>query len=104
MARSAGSWDNLYMTESKRIPIAVKSGHKVLKPQGFTAIRDGIKERANTEPATFGRKPSWLRARLPVAGSKYEQVRRNVNEHRLATVCQESKCPNIGECWSNGVA
>ncbi|MFW5816018.1 MAG: lipoyl synthase, partial [Wenzhouxiangella sp.] len=40
----------------------------------------------------------------PVAGSKYESVRRNVNEHRLATVCQESKCPNIGECWSNGVA
>jgi len=31
-------------------------------------------------------------------------VRRNVKQHRLATVCQESKCPNIGECWSNGVA
>ena len=93
-----------FMTDSKRIPIAVKSGHKVVKPQGFTAILDGIKARSSVEPAPLGRKPAWLRAKLPVAGSKYEQVKRNVNEHRLATVCQESKCPNIGECWSNGVA
>ncbi len=92
------------MSESNRIPIAVKSGQKVTKPQGYTAILDGIKARANAEPTPVGRKPPWLRARLPVAGSKYESVRRNVNEHRLATVCQESKCPNIGECWSNGVA
>ncbi|MFP4208774.1 MAG: lipoyl synthase [Wenzhouxiangella sp.] len=92
------------MNKQTRIPIAVKSGHKVTKPQGHTAIVDGIKARANVEPAPIGRKPAWLRARLPVAGSKYEAVRRNVSEHRLATVCQESKCPNIGECWSNGVA
>ncbi len=92
------------MSDSKRIPIAVKSGQKVVKPQGFTAILDGIKARPNAQPTAFGRKPAWLRARLPTAGSKYEQVKRNVNQHRLATVCQESKCPNIGECWSNGVA
>jgi lipoyl synthase len=91
------------VTEDIRIPIAVKSGQKIRKPQGFTAIRDGIKARAGSEPAPIGRKPSWLRAKLP-QGGKYEQVRRNVNEHRLATVCQESKCPNIGECWSAGVA
>ncbi len=92
------------MLKNNRIPIAVKSGQKVVKPQGHTAIVDGVKARPNAEPAPFGRKPAWLRARLPVAGSKYEAVRRNVNDHRLATVCQESKCPNIGECWSNGVA
>ena len=91
------------MTESVRIPIAVKSGEKMIKPQGFTAIRDGIKARAGASPEPIGRKPSWLRAKLP-SGGKYEAVKRNVNEHRLATVCQESKCPNIGECWSNGVA
>ena len=91
------------MTEARQIPIALKSGQKIQKPQGFTAIRDGIKARAGAEPAPVGRKPSWLRAKLP-QGGKYEKVRRNVNDHRLATVCQESKCPNIGECWSNGVA
>jgi lipoyl synthase len=91
------------VTESVRIPIAVKSGEKMIKPQGFSAIRDGIKARAGASPEPIGRKPSWLRAKLP-SGGKYEAVKRNVNENRLATVCQESKCPNIGECWSNGVA
>jgi lipoic acid synthetase len=37
-------------------------------------------------------------------GERYEAVRRNVSEHRLSTVCQESHCPNIGECWANGTA
>ena len=91
------------MSGVARIPIAVRSGDKVRKPQGFTAIRDGIKARAGAQPEPIGRKPSWLRARLP-SGGKYEQVKRNVKTHRLATVCEESKCPNIGECWSNGVA
>jgi lipoic acid synthetase len=31
-------------------------------------------------------------------------VRRNVRENRLSTVCEESKCPNIGECWNAGTA
>lgn len=88
---------------ANRIPIRVKSGHKITKPQGFTAIVDGIRARAQVEPPQFGRKPSWLRAKLP-SGGKYEQVKANVKAHRLATVCEESKCPNIGECWTNGVA
>jgi lipoic acid synthetase len=88
---------------SNTIPITVKSGEKVLKPQGFTAIRDGIKARAGDAVAPIERKPDWLRVRLP-SGGKYEQVKANVNKHRLATVCAESKCPNIGECWSAGTA
>lgn len=96
--------------EAATIPITVKSGEKVTKPQGFTAIRDGIKARRNAEPGVHPgghtRKPDWLRVRLPSAGhgGKYEQVKANVNKHKLATVCSESKCPNIGECWSAGTA
>ena len=88
------------------IPITVKSGEKVRKPQGFTAIRDGIKTRRDAQSDPIGRKPEWLRVRLPTVGEggKYEQVRANVREHKLATVCAESKCPNIGECWSAGTA
>ena len=85
------------------IPIAVKSGGKVLKPQGFTAIRDGIKNQRDALPVPLGRKPDWLRVRVP-SGGKYEQVRNNVKTNRLATVCEESKCPNIGECWNAGTA
>ena len=38
------------------------------------------------------------------AGSGYNAVRDVVHEHRLATVCEEAKCPNIGECWNAGTA
>ncbi|MDH5255970.1 MAG: lipoyl synthase, partial [Gammaproteobacteria bacterium] len=49
------------------------------------------------------RKPDWLRVRL-VSGGRYADVQRTVHEHRLATVCEESMCPNIGECWNSGTA
>jgi len=90
-------------TATHPIPITVKSGDKVLKAQGYTAIRDGIKASRGEPIAPIGRKPDWLRVRLP-SGGKYEQVKANVHKHRLATVCAESKCPNIGECWSAGTA
>ena len=89
--------------QSSSIPLVVKSGEKVVKPQGFTAIRDGIKARRGEPSPPVERKPEWLRIRLP-SGGKYEQVKANVQQHRLATVCAESKCPNIGECWSAGTA
>jgi lipoyl synthase len=46
-------------------------------------------------------KPSWLRARAP-AGVGFDAVKAIVRVHRLATVCEEAKCPNIGECWNAG--
>jgi len=48
-------------------------------------------------------KPPWLKVQIP-SGEKYVRVKETVREHRLATVCEESICPNIGECWSNGTA
>jgi lipoic acid synthetase len=38
------------------------------------------------------------------AGARFDAVRGMVREHRLATVCEEAKCPNIGECWNAGTA
>jgi lipoic acid synthetase len=38
------------------------------------------------------------------AGARFDEVKRTVREHRLATVCEEAKCPNIGECWNAGTA
>jgi lipoic acid synthetase len=88
----------------------VRSGQKYLTPQGFSAIKDGIKPGAAIDLQDvagkvqgIAPKPAWLRARLP-AGEGYEFVRRTVREHRLATVCEEAKCPNIGECWNAGTA
>ena len=93
------------MSELKRIPIvaeAPRSGEKYLTPQGFTAIRDGIKARA-TPPLPRTPKPAWLKARAPL-GEGYRSVQALVREHHLATVCEEAKCPNIGECWNAGTA
>jgi lipoic acid synthetase len=92
----------------KGIPIQVerqpaKSGEKFVTPQGFTAIRDGIKRSAATERFTPGAKPKWLRAPL-ATGARYEALRQTVREHRLSTVCEEAHCPNIGECWNAGTA
>src|SRR5690554_2858398 len=85
-------------------PTHVASGEKFRNAQGITAIKDGQKRRASqAEPTPFQPKPKWLRVKAP-AGDRFEAVKRNVSEHRLSTVCQESHCPNIGECWSNGTA
>lgn len=48
-------------------------------------------------------KPSWLKTRLP-AGKAAAEVRRNLREKGLHTVCEEARCPNAGECWSRGTA
>jgi len=84
-------------------PAAVPSGAKFRSEHGFTAIKNGVKQNRHAEPAPMGRKPPWLRAKMP-SGEGFSRVRQNVREHRLATVCEESMCPNIGECWNNGTA
>jgi len=81
----------------------VRSGSKYTTPQGHTAIKDGIRAQAAAAPASTLRKPPWLRATL-AGGAGYQAVRNIVKEHRLSTVCEEAKCPNIGECWNAGTA
>lgn len=90
------------MSDFRGIPI-VGTGSKYRTSHGFTAIKNGVKERTDRRPAPAGRKPPWLKVRIP-AGEKYLNVKSTVREHGLATVCEESMCPNIGECWSNGTA
>ena len=48
-------------------------------------------------------KPGWLKRRLPT-GASYENVRAMLEKDRLHTVCQEAKCPNIWECFSQQTA
>ena len=48
-------------------------------------------------------KPSWLKVRAP-SGENYTRIKGMLGELKLATVCQEAKCPNMGECWSGGTA
>ncbi len=48
-------------------------------------------------------KPSWLKIELPT-GENYTQVKRIVKEHKLHTICEDGRCPNMGECWGAGTA
>ena len=85
---------------SNKTPI--KSGEKFATPQGFKAIKNGVKAGANAQ-TDIERKPPWLRVSVG-GGERYRNVQETVNKHRLATVCEESHCPNIGECWNHGTA
>lgn len=79
-----------------------RSGQKFRTAEGIPAIRDGIKQNANSQ-IPGARKPEWLRVRIG-SGERYQAVRETVKSHRLSTVCEESHCPNIGECWNSGTA
>lgn len=84
----------------------VRSGTKYQHRRGHSAVKDGIKRSSTLLPVvdtTRDRKPAWIRVRLP-AGRRFNRVQEIVRTNQLATVCEESHCPNIGECWSHGTA
>ena len=47
------------------------------------------------------RKPEWLKKVVP-AGEEYTAIKKQLRDLKLSTVCEEAKCPNIGECWTAG--
>jgi lipoyl synthase len=49
------------------------------------------------------RRPDWLRVRLPV-GDNYNDLKNLMRSKSLHTVCEEARCPNMGECWMNRTA
>lgn len=48
-------------------------------------------------------KPSWLKVKMP-GGARYNRIKGRARTLSLHTVCEEARCPNIGECWSAGTA
>jgi lipoic acid synthetase len=66
------------------------------------------KERISNEKMNQGaprpqRRPSWIKVRAP-GGETYEWLRAMMRSKVLHTVCEEARCPNIGECWGSGTA
>ncbi len=54
-------------------------------------------------PETPGPRPEWLRVRLPV-GKNVEELKTLMRSKALHTVCEEARCPNMGECWAHRTA
>lgn len=48
-------------------------------------------------------KPRWLKVRMP-SSPRYHQIKARARQLSLSTVCEEARCPNIGECWEGGTA
>jgi len=69
------------------------------------AVEGGVRRKDETvaEDGGLGRKPAWLKVKLP-SGGAFQEMKANVTGHRLATVCEEARCPNIAECWNAGTA
>lgn len=89
------------MSKLSEIPVVIESGQKYQTSQGFVAIKDGVK--ATEDEQHRLPKPDWLRISNQTSPA-YLSVKKQVQAHQLATVCQEAKCPNIAECWSHGTA
>jgi lipoic acid synthetase len=59
--------------------------------------------RETADQLTRGRRPDWLRVRMPDSPG-YREIKGLMRGHALHTVCEEAMCPNIGECWGRGTA
>ncbi|MGD0339996.1 MAG: lipoyl synthase [Bacteroidota bacterium] len=57
----------------------------------------------NTKTPEITRRPPWLKAKLP-GGQNYAHLRSIIDTYKLNTVCEEARCPNMGECWNAGTA
>ena len=67
------------------------------------SVEGGVRRRDDAAEAPRERKPDWLRVQLP-SGGPYQEMKRNVTSNRMATVCEEARCPNLAECWNHGTA
>lgn len=76
-----------------------------LHPETHQRGRDKVARiPVRVEPTTkLPRKPDWIRARAPV-GAGVTRIRRLLREQGLTTVCEEARCPNLGECFNHGTA
>ncbi len=76
-------------------------------PSGATgeATPSGPATSAATKPTPRLRlpKPEWLKVKVP-HGERFQWIQERARSQNLHTVCEEARCPNIGECWQGGTA
>ena len=54
-------------------------------------------------PLQQHRRPEWLKVRVP-GGENFTRLKGLIDRHKLHTVCEEARCPNMAECWNSGTA
>jgi lipoic acid synthetase len=71
-------------------------------PSGVPTEYMAFRQQVKGAPGSHGR-PDWLKARVP-GGENYRDIKETMRGLGLHTVCEEARCPNIGECWNNRTA
>ncbi|WP_210411902.1 lipoyl synthase [Noviherbaspirillum sp. UKPF54] len=90
------------MSDSKIDPASrpVQAGEKLRGAEKMARIPIKI---APTEPSQYLRKPKWIRAEF-TGTREVQRLKSVLRENKLHTVCEEAKCPNLGECFKSGTA
>jgi lipoic acid synthetase len=71
--------------------------------QPLTIAMGGSVDASGLRGPDRARHPDWIKARMP-SGANYTELKALVRGQTLNTVCEEARCPNIGECWEQRTA
>lgn len=88
------------MTDASQKPSQETNGLKKTKLNSSLTINE---EESGKSTSSLLKKPDWLKVKAPT-GESYFKIKNMLGDLKLATVCQEARCPNMGECWSGGTA
>ncbi len=66
-------------------------------------IQEVVSQPQNQTDSFRSRRPEWLKAKIP-GGENYARLKSIIGAQALHTVCEEARCPNMGECWNAGTA
>jgi lipoic acid synthetase len=86
-----------------KVRLPVVPDHRPDLVPGRGPVGDGRPMWQQLLPSGVEHRPSWLTVKMPVGG-RYSELNQIMRGKRLHTVCEEARCPNIGECWSYGTA
>ncbi|ORY02221.1 radical SAM superfamily [Basidiobolus meristosporus CBS 931.73] len=76
----------------------INSSSKMSAEEAFE-LKEPVKTTGVKKPKQ--RLPPWLKTEIPV-GSNFTNIKKNLRDLKLHTVCEEARCPNIGDCWGGG--
>ncbi|KAJ3292402.1 hypothetical protein HK104_005319 [Borealophlyctis nickersoniae] len=72
-----------------------------LTPEEALELKEPVVDGAPLKKKKHVRLPSWLKTEIPV-GENFSRLKKDLRGLKLHTVCEEARCPNIGECWGGG--
>ena len=86
--------------QPKKNPVKVEQGVKLRGADKLARIPVKV---VPTEKEDMLKKPSWLKIKLP-SSNQVQKIKDRLRKGKLASVCEEASCPNLGECFSHGTA